>query len=111
MGALHEINDQVGLLAHLTKLSERGDTPGEIPAMMRRASRAIQEGRPRPVSVEVSPDVLATVADVTLLEPETIEHRNAADIDSDLIEEAAKLLGNAESPVICAGGGLSLIHI
>jgi acetolactate synthase-1/2/3 large subunit len=106
VGALHEINDQVGLLAHLTKLSERGEAPGEIPAMMRRASRAIQEGRPRPVSVEVSPDVLATVADVTLLEPETINHRNAADIDSDLIEEAAKLLGNAESPVICAGGGV-----
>ena len=105
IGALHEINDQVGLLSHLTKLSERGNSPSEIPSMVRRANRALKEGRPRPVSIEVSPDVLSSIGDVTLLEPEHLSNRDIQIVDDALIDQAAELLGKAENPVICAGGG------
>ena len=105
-GALHEINDQPGLLRHLTKSAEGAMRPEEIPGMVRRAVRALMTGRPRPASIEVPPDVLGTVADVTLLEPETFDRSRLHQADPDLLERAAEALGKAERPVICAGGGV-----
>lgn len=105
-GALHEIHDQPGLLRHLTKSSERAMHPTEIPAMVRRAARMLRSGRPRPVSIEVPPDVLAMVADVTLLEPERTTRFETEHADDGALEEAARLLGQAEHPLICAGGGV-----
>jgi len=104
-GALHEINDQPGLLRHLTKSSERAMHPTEIPAMVRRATQELRSGRPRPVSIEVPPDILGTVADVTLLEPDSTSRYESERADDTALEEAAKLLGQAERPLICAGGG------
>jgi acetolactate synthase-1/2/3 large subunit len=105
-GALHEIHDQPGLLRHLTKMAERAMRPEEIPGMVRRAAKALRTGRPRPVSIEVPPDVLASVADVTLLEPEDWVRADVHRADPDRLEEAARLLGQAERPLICAGGGV-----
>ncbi|MDA1241057.1 MAG: thiamine pyrophosphate-binding protein [Chloroflexi bacterium] len=105
-GALHEINDQPGLLSHLTKRSERAMRPEEIPAMVRRAAESLQTGRARPASIEVPPDVLGTVADVTLLEPESWDRSALHRADPDLLEQAAQILGQAERPLICAGGGV-----
>lgn len=72
-GALHEINDQPGMLRHVTKSAEGALRPEEIPSMVRRAVRELMTGRPRPASIEVPPDILGTVADVTLLEPESFD--------------------------------------
>ncbi len=105
-GALHEINDQPGLLRHVTKSAEGAMRPEEIPSMVRRAVRELMTGRPRPVSIEVPPDILATVADVTLLEPEAFDRARLHQADPDVLERAAELLGKAERPVICAGGGV-----
>ncbi|RJQ08759.1 MAG: thiamine pyrophosphate-binding protein [Dehalococcoidia bacterium] len=105
-GALHEINDQPGLLRHLTKSSEGAMRPEEIPSMVRRAMRGLKTGRPRPVSIEVPPDILGTVADVTLLEPEAFDRPRLHQADPDLLERAAEVLGKAERPAICAGGGV-----
>lgn len=105
-GALHEINDQPGLLRHLTKSAEGAMRPEEITSMVRRAVRELMTGRPRPVSIEVPPDILGAVADVTLLEPETFDRSRLHQADSDLLERAAAILGKAERPVICAGGGV-----
>lgn len=105
-GALHEINDQPGLLRHLTKSAEGAMRPEEIPSMVRRAVRELMTGRPRPVSIEVPPDILGTVADVTLLEPESFDRSQLHQADPDRLEQAAQILGRAENPVICAGGGV-----
>ncbi len=104
-GALHEIPDQLGLIRHLTKFAERASRPEEIPGIVRRAARELQTGRPRPVEVEVPPDVLGTVADVTLLEPESWDRSELHQADPDLLEQAAQVLGQAERPLICVGGG------
>jgi acetolactate synthase I/II/III large subunit len=104
-GALHEIPDQLGLLRHLTKAAERASRPEEIPGIVRRLARELQTGRPRPVEIEVAPDVLATVADVTLLEPESWDRAELHQADDETLEAAAKALGEADRPLICAGGG------
>src|SRR5690606_22612723 len=84
---------------------ERAMHPTEIPSMVQRAVRELRSGRPRPVSIEVPPDVLGTVADVTLLEPDRTS-RTDEHADNDALERAAEVLGKAERPLICAGGGV-----
>jgi acetolactate synthase-1/2/3 large subunit len=103
-GALHEIDDQLETISSVVKSAERVLTPGEIPGAVGRALQALQAGRPRPVEIEVPPDVLERVADVTLLEPEL--PNRAPPADPDLLEEAARLLGGAQRPLLCSGGGV-----
>ena len=61
-------------------------------------------GRPRPVEVEIPPDVLQNAAEVTLFEPSAAA--SAGGRDPDLIDRAAQVLGKAKSPIIFAGGGV-----
>ena len=103
-GALHEINHQLETISSVVKHAERVLRPEEIPAAVQRAFRELLTGRPRPVEIEVPPDVLERVTEVTLLEPELLE--SAPPPDPGLLEEAARLLGGAERPLICSGGGV-----
>ena len=102
-GALHEVKDQMQAIASVTKWQGRALAPAEIPGLLHEAFRQLHTGRPRPVELEVPPDVLAAVGEVQLREPAIFE-RPAG--DPDLINRAAKLLGEAESPLIFAGGGV-----
>jgi acetolactate synthase-1/2/3 large subunit len=63
-GALHEINDQLGLLRNLSKLALRIEHPGAVEAGLNSAIDTIRTGRPRPVAVEIPMDVLAERAPV-----------------------------------------------
>jgi acetolactate synthase-1/2/3 large subunit len=103
-GLLHEIPNQLGVARSVTKHAARAMTPQEIPATIREAFRHLRSGRPRPVEVEIPPDILLTRDDVALL-PATGPREQPAG-DPDLVERAAKLLGQAHSPLIYAGGGV-----
>ena len=105
-GALHEINNQLETISSVVKSAERAMTPQEIPGMVRRAFQALRTGRPRPVEIEVPPDVLEEVADITLLEPDNSVRSEVSPGDPDLLAQAAELLGKAERPVIWSGGGV-----
>ncbi len=105
-GALHEINNQLETISSVVKHAERAMTPQEIPGMVHRAIRELQTGRPRPVEIEVPPDVLGAVADVTLMEPEAYDRSREHPADEDALERAAQVLGRAERPLICSGGGV-----
>lgn len=102
-GLLHEIPDQLGLLRHLTKWAERSMTPEEIPGHVVDAFRELQSGRPRPVSLEIPPDVLGKKANVTIREPFIPGNPMP---DADALELAARALGNAKNPIIFVGGGV-----
>jgi acetolactate synthase-1/2/3 large subunit len=102
-GVLHEVDDQLGILRHLTKWAARPMTPTEIPGVVHEAFRQLRSGRPRPVAIEVPPDVLQATGDVRLGEPLP---PNVASGDPDLLERAARVLGKAERPLILSGGGV-----
>ncbi len=102
-GILHEINDQMETIASVTKWQGRAMKPGEIPGIVHEAFHQLQTGRPRPVEIEVPPDVLQATGEVTLIEPGFYE-RPAGDLD--LVEKAAEALGKAKSPLIFSGGGI-----
>jgi len=103
-GMLHEINNQLETISSVVKHAERVMSPEEIPAALERAFAELGSGRPRPVELEVPPDVLERVAEVTLLAPETVAA--GPPLDLDLLEQAAQLLGGAQRPLICSGGGV-----
>src|SRR5207237_10449894 len=63
----------------------------------------LQSGRPRPVGLELPPDVLAARAEVELGPPLAPAPEPA--LDEDAIARAAALLAKAECPVIFVGGG------
>lgn len=102
-GLLHEIPDQLGMIRHVTKWAGRVLSPADIPGLVHEAFRQMLTGRPRPVEIEIPPDVLLARGDVTLREPYQPERQQP---DSDLIDRAARLLGGAERPLIFAGGGV-----
>src|SRR5215467_5627267 len=64
-GQLHEIPDQLGIIRHLTKWAERITTPAEVGPKVAAAFQQLASGRPRPVGLEIPPDILAAKAEAT----------------------------------------------
>ncbi len=102
-GVLHEIEDQVGLLRHVTKWAARALAPAQIPGLVHEAFRQMKSGRPRPVALEIPPDVLQAIADVEI--GQAARGIRVAG-DSERLERAAVALGRAERPLILSGGGV-----
>jgi len=103
LGFLHEIPDQLGILRTLTKWAERVERPDAAPSLVGQAFRQLQRGRPRPVALELPPDMLREKAEVELAAP--LAREPAAMLDEDAIAQAAAVLAEAECPVIFVGGG------
>ncbi len=102
-GILHEIEDQLGMLRHVTKWAARATTPGDVPHVVHEAFRQLRSGRPRPVEIEIPPDVLQMTGEVHLGQPLPPEKLPG---DPDMLEKAAEALGRAEQPLILSGGGV-----
>src|SRR5215469_1576419 len=102
-GFLHEIPDQLGILRTLTKSAERVESPAAAPALVAQAMQTLQSGRPRPVALELPPDMLGAKAEVTLAAP--LAPEPPAPLDENAIAKAAAALDAAECPVIFVGGG------
>ncbi|MDZ3832849.1 MAG: thiamine pyrophosphate-binding protein [Sphingopyxis sp.] len=102
-GALHEINDQTGLLRNLSKWSARATCASEIPALLDEAFRQLLTGRPQPVSLEVPPDILAQTA--MMAYPEALPSLANPLLDPEQIARAAALCADAKNPMIVVGSG------
>lgn len=102
-GYLHELPDQLGILERLTKWAARIDDAARAPALVAEAFRQLHSGRPRPVALEMPPDIMEQVAEVAFNEPH--EYAAAPEPDADLLDRAARLLGKARKPLIVIGGG------
>jgi len=101
-GMLHEIPDQIGILRTLTKWTARIEKPQDAPGLVAQAFQHMTSGRPRPVGLEIAPDILQARADV---DPAAPLPPLAQALDEDAIERAARLLEQAERPLIFVGGG------
>lgn len=102
-GLLHEVRDQIGILRTMTKWAERIESPGDAARLTQEAFRQLGAGRPRPVGLECPMDVWGRKAPVTL--PGAPTEDEVIPVDTDKVEEAAKLLGAAKNPMIVVGGG------
>jgi acetolactate synthase-1/2/3 large subunit len=103
-GLLHEMHDQKGTMAAVTKWQCRIDSPEDAPAAVDEAFRQMNTVRQRPAFIEMAPDIMA--AERALDIPAPIRDYAMIEPDPDLVEQAAAILGNAENPAIFVGGGI-----
>lgn len=102
-GELHEIPDQLGMIRHITKWASRVESVADAPRLVGEAMRQLHEGRPRPVELEMAMDIMGQRAGV---EPLPVPARyQTPPVDGDRLREAARILGQAQRPVIVVGGG------
>ena len=102
-GYFHECRDQLGCLRPVTAWCERADTIASIPGVMREAFLRMQDGRPRPVAVEIPCDILDGSDETSIPEPAAVRRLQPP---QEQIEEAIQLLRRSRRPVIWAGGGV-----
>jgi acetolactate synthase-1/2/3 large subunit len=102
-GVLHEIPDQLGILQRLTKWAARIEHPTQAGKLVNEAFRQLWDGRPRPVGLEIPPDVLALETDVKL--PAAEAPPPPTEPDPELIDKAAALLADAHKPLFFVGSG------
>jgi acetolactate synthase-1/2/3 large subunit len=101
-GLLHEVPHQHAVLAALTKWSGRALSPSEVPNLVCAAFGQLRSGRPRPVALELPPDVLQRLGESCFPERAKVHPSGG---DPGAVRRAAELLHEAERPVIYSGGG------
>jgi acetolactate synthase I/II/III large subunit len=102
-GVLHEIPDQLGILQRLTKWAARIEHPTQAGKLANDAFRQLRDGRPRPVGLEIPPDVLALETEVKL--PAAEAPPPPTEPDPEQIDKAAALLAEARKPLFFVGSG------
>ena len=103
LGALHEIPAQTETLRGLTKWTGTATCAEEIPELVHEAFRQMRTGRPRPVALEVAPDILHAVADIEVGAP---FEAATPEVDGADLAQLVELLNSSKRPVIYAGGGV-----
>ena len=105
LGFLHEIPNQAGMLASVSKWQGRISAPAEAPAVVGEAFHQLNSGRRRPVIVEIPPDIAAARASPPHHTPRPPKAKLPAP-NSEAIARAAALLGRASNPAIFVGSGV-----
>ncbi|WP_428682473.1 thiamine pyrophosphate-dependent enzyme [Reyranella sp.] len=103
VGLLHELPDQLAIMRGLTKWADRIPSPTAAPGLVNEAFRRLLSGRRRPVALECAMDTWARRAPVELIG--SAATADPCPVDEEAVERAAKLLGDAEHPMIVVGGG------
>lgn len=102
-GSLHDLKDQIGIMAALTEWNTRVMDGADISRSVSEAMHRVSAGRRLPVHVEVPLDVLdAVVADAKI---ERMLPAGKLTPDRYLVEDAASRLQSARKPVLYCGGG------
>ncbi|WP_339672969.1 5-guanidino-2-oxopentanoate decarboxylase [Dasania marina] len=103
-GRLHETKNQRAITEPLTAFSATALQINDIPDLIARAFSVFNSERPRPVHIEIPMDILAAPIDVDWTADVRVQaQRPRAEYAA--INAAAKLLGEAQKPLIIAGGG------
>lgn len=103
-GVLHEIPDQLAIQRQLTKWAERATSPAEVPSIMSQAFHQLHNGRPRPVGVEVSMDVLQGKNEIDFSRYKKAT-RTTPEIDEEQIDAASAMIKEAKNPLIFVSSG------
>ncbi|WP_368911705.1 5-guanidino-2-oxopentanoate decarboxylase [Taklimakanibacter deserti] len=101
-GMLHDVTDQRQATAPVTTLSATVLSPDQVPVLLERAFAYFSSQRPRPHHLSFPLDLLTRPASARALNPPKLSAPAAA---PELIDALAHLLGEAQRPVLVAGGG------
>ena len=98
--------DTCAIVSPCTKATFMVMTARDLPDVMREAFQVAREGRPGPVLVDVPRDVQLEEAEVEFPEAATNERPPLTDETLEAIQQAARLINDAERPVIISGHGI-----
>ena len=104
LGAVHEIADQPGAVRSVTKWQRLALRPRDVPDAVFEAFRQMRTGRPRPVLIEIPPDVGVEREEVELRSPARISRIVPSRED---LRETANVIARSRTPLIYAGGGVA----
>lgn len=102
-GCLHDLKDQLGVTAAVTKWNARVDDANDVASTVAEAYGRAKSGRPRPVHVEVLLDALDAPASTPVAQ--AVAEPAPVVPDAALLDLAATRLGQLGKVVIYCGGG------
>ena len=103
LGAIHEVFNQAEIVASVTKWRRQAMRPSEVPATVSEAFRQMRTGRPRPVYLEMPPEVAVEREEVQLRYPAPLSRIVPSPDD---LRRAADVIAKSRLPLIYAGGGV-----
>ncbi|MCY4134969.1 MAG: thiamine pyrophosphate-binding protein [bacterium] len=98
----HEVHDQLDVVRPITKHAERITEADQLPAAVRRAFAAMTSGRTRPAHLEIPPETMGELTGAPVVAPVAPEPQRP---DPELVAQAARLLAEADHPLLVVGGG------
>lgn len=101
--------DQMTLFRSVTKWNALVNRWDRIPELTARAVREAYAGKPGPVHLDIPVDLLFETGEeesVRIVPPEKSRNISRIHGDPQFVEETAKMLAEAERPMIHAGGGI-----
>jgi acetolactate synthase-1/2/3 large subunit len=104
----HQHIDIVSMMRPITKWNARVNAPAMIPEAVRKAFKVAQGQKPGPTHVELPEDVMEAPLDAEPL-PVRRGFRRRPEPSAGEIEEAARLIQDAENPVVLAGNGVARV--
>ncbi len=104
LGAVHEVLDQPDVVRPVTKWQRRALRPREIPEAVFEAFRQMRTGHPRPVLIEVPPEVGVEREEVVLRNPAPVSRIVPS---PEQLREVARVIAQSRLPLIYAGGGVA----
>jgi thiamine pyrophosphate-dependent acetolactate synthase large subunit-like protein len=102
-GMFHEMRDQLGMAAAVSKWSRRVTRVSDIPTAVNEAWLAMTTGRPRPAYIEIPEDILAAAGEVQIT---SAPQPALPAAPPQLVAQVAQRLHRAARPLIFAGGGV-----
>ena len=102
-GHLHEMPNQLLTLRSIYKHAARVESPGEAALSVALAFQAMHAGRPGPAAIEMPWDVFTQTAE--LGSPLLLPPLPAPPVDTDRVQEAARLIATSRAPMIFVGSG------
>ena len=93
-----------GITMPITKHNYTVRRVEDLADTMRNAFRIAQSGRKGPVLVDIPKDVTANSCEFTRKAPELI--RTVTRVDQEQARQAARLINEAQRPIVCFGGGV-----
>lgn len=102
-GQLHELPRQLEILRDLGKWAAHIEQPADAPWQLARAFQEMQSGRPGVVSLQASWDFFTQPGRVARQVPLGLQPQPP--VDTDAVERAAKILGEAKAPMLFVGSG------
>ena len=96
LGAVHEVMDQMDIVRSVTNWRRQALRPREIPSAVNEGFRQMRTGRPRPVLLDIPPEVAVEREEVQLRDPASVSR--IAPSQEDLRETAHHPWKRSERP-------------